>query len=230
MRHLTGIIIRLAYALGIRRWLNERQRKLTGETDATHTPLPLFGSPEEMIAYIDERFEWRKDVSGRLGGRVWPLDWVSHPEVFQTRLEYGRVDGDGDCDDYHAWCAACLERMPTVHEVYLLSSGFAASSSWWWPWRAWGGHTTCVYRDVDGWHLIDYKISDIDDPNHAPELVATRYSDDGSSWVPWFVFEGVDGEAVAVGPNGRLEEHYSQREIDEARANGERMHEEFFGD
>lgn len=189
---IANLGIRAAYALNLRTWANKRQRELTGEVDAERTPLPSFDAPAALEEYALSRFEYRKD-SGKLGGLVYPLDWITEPEVFHARLLDGEVD-DGDCDDFHAFVAACLELIPSVREVYLLSSGF----------RRRKGHTSCVYRQGEQWYLFDYEIEPIDDPNDAPRRVALTYSKPTSDHVPWYVFETTDHEPVAIGPRGRI--------------------------
>lgn len=198
---ITSAAIWLFFALGLRARVNNVQRWLAGEKNAPRKPLPDFDTPEELERYAQRRFQYRKDsvaAKGALGLGV-PLDWYTDPEVFQERLETGAVL-DGDCDDYHWWFATCLERIPEVDAVMVLSSGFKGE-----PIPILGlpylnGHTTCVFRRKSKWYLVDYTISLLgDEPWNAPEVVALRYSADGSDDVLFAAFERLNNDLVAVG-------------------------------
>ena len=78
------------------------------------------------------------------------LDAKLEPKL--TQDEY--AGGDGDCDDYHNWFAACLRLVPKVEDVMLVSSGYKG-----------GGHTTCCYRMDGQWYHVNYKITPIDSPS-----------------------------------------------------------------
>jgi hypothetical protein len=151
-----------------------------------------FEKPTDLVAYATARFRYRKD-QGRIGGWVFPLDWITDPEVFQARLE--NLDNparDGDCDDYHYWAATALSKIHGVDRIHLLSTGYRG-----------GGHATVIYRYYQSWYHLDYRIYSISDPNRAPMQVADRYGD-GS--VLFWVFESFDRpwRAVAIYPE-RLE-------------------------
>lgn len=196
LQRVVAIAIWFFYRFGWRERANRIQRRLAGEHNAPRAELPGFISPEEIEAYARARFDWRKDelkTSGRIGGFMVPLDWISDPEVFQHRLAREAV-ADGDCDDYHWWFAECLDRLPAeagVRDVMLVSSSLG--------WT--GGHTSCVYRvEDDGWYHVDYEIRRIPDPFAVPNDVAQRYADtEAEEVVQWWVMETLDNEAYAIG-------------------------------
>lgn len=184
--------LRVAFALRLRWpsiWL---QRWIKGELKAPKKPIPDFETPHEAAAYAGERFQYRLDM-GRLGGLVFPLDWITDPEVFQARLEEGTAK-DGDCDDYHYWAAVAVSKIEGVDSVYLLSSGYPG-----------GAHTTAVFRYKGNWLHFDYSIYPLHDPNEAPAAVAKRYTKaaDGDPEVVFYVFETLDPpwRAKAIGPD-----------------------------
>lgn len=189
--------IKLAYKLGLRRWANNRQRALTGENkDQRVDKLLEVATPGEIRAYAKHHnYKWRKDAT-RIGGKAWPLDWVSEPEVFQWRLEQDPFpEGDGDCDDYHAWYAACLTKVPNVDKVILCSTGYPG-----------GGHTTCAFKYKGDWFHVNYSVAKINDPNDIPRIVAEWGTDAPKEpKVLWYVFEDLDFNALAIGPKGRIE-------------------------
>ena len=70
--------IRLYYALGLRRALNRLQRWLVGEHKMPRSELLDFDSPGAVVAYVGQRFQWRKD-STRLGGLMGGLQGLGLP-------------------------------------------------------------------------------------------------------------------------------------------------------
>lgn len=179
-----GFWIRIAYLLGLRRLSCAVGRWLSGENKVKKTELPKFESLEEIESYFSDLFQYREDkvqIQVNKGAAiVFPLDWVSDPRVFQTRLEDSKTR-DGDCDDAHFWFANVIQGMQGVEDVYLLSSG--------WPG---GAHATVVFRHFGQWLHFDYKIRDLENPMDAPEAVAARYSGGkGSQKVTFWNFERV---------------------------------------
>lgn len=131
MKHIIGLLLRLVYLFGLRGPSNNFQRRLAGEGKLPRVALLEADSPRAITAYAKaHRYVWRKDAT-RVGKKIMmPLDWVTHPEVFQAKLEQDPYPGgDGDCDDFHNWVAACLLKIPTVEKVYVVSSGYEAPSS-----------------------------------------------------------------------------------------------------
>ena len=192
----TGWLIRSAYQLDLRRVANDVQRELAGENKVPRTPLPTFATAGDVRRYVSaywSRNSWREDRI-KAAGVFWPLDWSSHPEVFHTRLlEAG--GNDGDCDDFHTFYAHCLETVPDVEQVVLVSSGIG--------WRE--GHTCCAYRIGGQWFHVDYlTVTPIPDPNEIPRLTALDYSNGAHDFAPWYVFETTDFKLLATGPDGRL--------------------------
>lgn len=191
-QHWFRFWLRAAYFLRLRWpaiWL---VRWLKGELSAPRKELPPFKTPDEIIRYAAERFQYRED-KGRVGGWVFPLDWVTDPEVFQARLD-DRVQRDGDCDDYHFWVAEALSGVDGIDRLYLMTCGYRG-----------GAHTTVVFRDSwKKWRLVDYALTTLEDPNDAPGLVARRYSIDGTGHVTYYVFETLffpPWRAEAIGPD-----------------------------
>jgi len=134
-----------ALGVNLRRIVNGLQRLLNREPWWPRAPLPLFATPGDVEDYIRGRFAWRKDGT-RLGGLFLPLDYVTHPEVFQAQLETeGGVDGD--CDDHHFWVATVLQTVPGVAWAHTLSC----------VWKG-GGHTTCLYEHNGVIRLFNYRI------------------------------------------------------------------------
>jgi hypothetical protein len=155
-------------------------------------------TPNEIRDYATSNgYKWRRDET-RVGGWLMPLDWVTHPEVFQAKLEQSPYPGgDGDCDDYHNWFAACLSKLPSVQRVYIVSSGYPG-----------GGHTTCCFKQNGAWYHVNYNIAPIGDPNKIPQIVADwgdRKHKKGNE-VTFYVFEHAypQWKAVAIGPNGKV--------------------------
>ena len=146
-----------------------------------------FETPQHLVDYAKARFKYRKD-EGRIGGWVFPLDWVTEPEVFQARLELSSVQRHGDCDDYHYWAAEALSKIQGVSHIHLLLTGYKG-----------GGHATVVYCHLGAWYHLDYQIYAIADPNKAPEQVADRY---GDGQILFWVFESFrwPWRAVAIYP------------------------------
>lgn len=187
-----GFWIRLAFLLRLRGLSVRLQRWLKRETKAPRAPLESFPRPEAIEEYVSSRFEYRDDET-RIGGWTVPLDWVTDPEVFQARLDSDEKR-DGDCDDFAFWVANVLLDVPGVEVVYLVSAGFPG-----------GGHTFCVYRYHGGWFLFDYRISELRNPNDAPERIAHRYFGEGTE-VYWYAFETVEPpwRLAATCPKGRV--------------------------
>lgn len=191
--------IKLAYKLGLRKWSIKRQRELTGEKkDERVDRLLEVATPGEIRAFAQaHKYTWRPDAT-RVAGKVFPLDWVSEPEVFQWRLEQDPFpEGDGDCDDYHYWFAHCLLSVPGIirENVVMCSVGYPG-----------GGHTTCAYKYKDRWFHVNYKISEIDDPNDIPRIVAEWGTDAPKEpKVLWYVFEDLEFNPLAIGPKGKID-------------------------
>jgi hypothetical protein len=180
-----GFWIRVAYLLGLRRLSCWAGRWLAGDNKVKKTELPKFDDLEHVESYFDDLFQYRYDkilIEVKKGATIFlPLDWVSDPRVFQTKLEDAKVK-DGDCDDAHFWFAHAIQGMAGVEEVYLLSSG--------WPG---GAHATTVFRFFGQWLHFDYRIYELEDPMDAPAKVAERYTKGGakSQRVTFWNFERV---------------------------------------
>lgn len=193
MRYLTAAAIWLFFKLGGRPFFNKLQRRYVGEHKAARTPIPSFQTPEEIERFARQNgYEWRED-SGRLGGFVFPLDWVSEPEVFQRRLELAEI-ADGDCDDYHAWFAHALRQLPDdqrIGVVYLCSIGYRKDGK-----RS--GHTTAAFQRGSHAYGVDYSIRIVSDLLSWPSEVVKRRSDGNNPRPDWAVIEDADGRAVWV--------------------------------
>ena len=178
--------LRVMYGARLRWALTWWQRWAKGEHKAERKPVITFPTPNALVDYAMDRFEYRRD-QGRIGGWVFPLDWTTDPEVFQARLDDG-VGRDGDCDDYHFWAATALAKIDGVERVYLLFVGYGG-----------GGHATVVYAYRGAWYHLDYRIYAISGPNKAPQQVAERYGDGD---VLFWVFEDFERpwRAVAISP------------------------------
>ncbi len=195
-----GLWISLAYALRLRGLFNSLQRRLKGEHNLPRAELFKAKTPQEIRDFATSNgYTWRPDET-RIGGWRMPLDWVTHPKVFQAKLESdGYPEGEGDCDDYHNWFAACLRLVPGVSRVLVVSSGYPG-----------GGHCTCAY-ELDGQkYWVNYRIQEIDDFNDIPQLTADWANErkgEGND-VTFYVFERAypKWEAVAIGPKGKVEE------------------------
>jgi hypothetical protein len=197
MKYITGFFIKLAYLLRLRGPANSFQRWLKKEHKAPRVKLLEASTPQQIRDFAKEHgYKWRKDAT-RVGGWVLPLDWVTHPEVFQAKLKQDPYPGgDGDCDDYHNWFAACLRKIPSVEKVYVVSSGYPG-----------GGHTTCCYKQDGKWYHVNYKIAEIDNPNDIPDIVAVWGTDAPKKpKVTFYVFEHAypQWKAAATGPNGKV--------------------------
>lgn len=199
MEKLTYYLITLFYKLGLRRILIKAQRVLSGEWKTIKTPLPDIYRPEDVETYINQKFKYRLDTLS-IGNKKIPLDWVTTPEVFQTRLE-NPEDVDGDCDDYHYWAATMLARIPGVSNVMMVSTVWSG-----------GGHTVCTYFYNRKWFLFNYGISEIDSPNDVPRLVFKRHAEVGSK-VLFYVFEDLDFNLLAAKPDSVKEVVYGGKEI-----------------
>ena len=206
MKWIIGGLIFLAYWLPAGPWLNFRgignslQRWLKGETKMPREDLVECKTPQQIRDHaLYHGYKWRKDAT-RLGGKVFPLDWVTHPKVFQWKLTQDPYpQGDGDCDDYHNWFAACLRLLPpeaNISRVMVVSSGYPG-----------GGHTTCAYEQNGRKHHVNYRIREIADFNDIPQIVAD-WSDKEATGVPvtFYVFEAAypKWKALAVGPWGKV--------------------------
>lgn len=141
-------LVRLFFFLRLRKPVNNFQRWWRNEHKAKRVPLPTFKAPGELEDYIRARFKWRPDGT-RLGRWFLPLDYISHPEVFHARILDGVRDNDGDCDDFHAFCAEVLDTMPKIDAAYLHSV----------VWNG-GGHTTALYKVGEAYIGFNYKIAD----------------------------------------------------------------------
>jgi hypothetical protein len=190
-----GFWIRVAYWLHLRKWVNDVQRRFK-EKDAKRSKLPTFSTPWAVPDYVTKnKYKWRED-STRLGGWVIPLDWISHEEVFQARLDSDSFpEGIGDCDDRHSWAAHCYALIPAVSRVYRVSVGYEGR-----------GHTVCVFKMNDQWYLDNYGLKEISDPNEVPGIIAAWGTKKGGLVKPtWYVFENLDFTAEAVGLKGRVD-------------------------
>lgn len=179
--------LKVAFWLRLRWPVIKLQRWIKGEHKAPRREVMTFETPSKLVGYATARFKYRKD-QGRIGGWVFPLDWVTDPEVFQARLEGEGEPRHGDCDDYHFWAATALAKIRGVSDIYLVSTGYKG-----------GGHATVVYRYFGAWYHLDYRIYSISDPHRAPQQVADRYGD-GS--IMFWVFESFDRpwRAAAIYP------------------------------
>jgi hypothetical protein len=165
-----GLWLRVAYLLNLRKITCAFMRWWKGENKIEKTTIPTFPNPEAMQKYLMSRFEYRKDqILLKIGGIRWlfPTDWVTHQEVFETRLRSKTVP-DGDCDDAHFWGAHALLSVPGVEAVYLMSSGFRG-----------GAHATTVFKHNGKWRHLDYRLYSLADPNDAPMEVSKRYTKEG---------------------------------------------------
>jgi hypothetical protein len=183
MNKLTLLFIRLAYWLHIRVPWSLIVRAICREKE--RTPLNKFNTPQELADYLKAKFQYRYDpdlviVFGPVVIKEQgAIDYVSHPEYFQWKLE--NPGGDGDCDDFHWYAANALKTIAGVEKVYYLSSGFIG-----------GGHATAVYKYQGSWFHLDYKIYPLVDPNEAPKGVAERYTKKGKPvQVTYWVWENV---------------------------------------
>ena len=187
--------IKLAYALDLRVWANNRQRELK-EKEAPRSALLRANTPEEVVLFAHRNaYKWRPDAT-RVGGWMVPLDWISEAEVFQWKLEQDAFpEGDGDCDDRHYWSGRCFEEVPGVEHVMLVSVGYPG-----------GGHTTCAFYRDGKWTHDNYGILPVENPLDIPQLVA-RWGTDAPKEprVLWSVFETLDFELLAVTPEGDVD-------------------------
>ena len=179
-----GFWLRVAFTLGLRKLTCKFMRRWKGEHKEKRTPVMLFESPEAIAAYISHYFQYRHDTIVLLLNKrryVFPVDWVTDPEVMQTRLENCLVE-DGDCDDIHFWAARALCTVPGVSEIYLLSSGFNG-----------GAHATTVFKYFGEWKHIDYRLYDLHgDPMQATIDVALRCTKEGREHtISFWCFEKV---------------------------------------
>ena len=182
LRGWFGFWIWVLYALRLRRPLNNLQRWIVAESKRPRLPLEPMRVPGDLRARLAD-FNWRKDGT-RIGGLFIPLDYVSHPEVTEARLQNGEK-ADGDCDDAHHYAAVQLETMIGVDEVLHVSVGYPG-----------GGHMACVYLFQDRWWLLNYgKIIAIGGPLEAgPELMS--WADHAGKRPRWLLFETTDFRRV----------------------------------
>lgn len=180
MKRLVALLIKIAFYLRLRRPANNLQRWLRREHKATRATLPRFPDPEAMTKFGLAHFQYREDK-----GFLTP-DWSTHPEVFQARLA-APGDTDGDCDDYHAWAAELLSRMPDVDRVMRMSC---------WTWKS--GHTTAVFERGGQLWLVDYDLYPVADYRAALERVRTNHKWQGE--LKGWVFEDVDLNPIAIWP------------------------------
>ena len=210
MKAIIGVLIWLAYVLPFGRWLNLRgignaiQRRWKREHKAPRAELVHADSPQGIRQFaLSMKYKWREDAT-RVGKKKLLLDWVSHPRVFQWRMEQDPFpEGDGDCDDYHNWFAACLRLLPEavgVSNVMVVSSGYPG-----------GGHTTCAYEQNGKKYHVNYRIAEITDFNDIPQIVADWAAAKdkepvGSYHVTFYVFEAAypQWKLLACGPKGKV--------------------------
>lgn len=191
-------LIRLFYFLRLRTLVNNLQRRLKGEHKLSKSKLIKVKTPQEVVDYAKlNGYKWRPDAT-RVGKYKLPLDWVTHPEVFQWKLEQDPFpEGEGDCDDIHGWYAHCFAKISSVERVARVST----------VWKG-GGHTTCVYKQDGQWYHCNYTIKKIDDPNDAPADVlawASKKRDGEELKLVFYVFEDLDFRLLAVSPRGKIE-------------------------
>lgn len=154
-----GALIRLYFWTKLRILVNAVQRLWKKEPWEKKTPLPKFDTPKDVETYVRARFQYRLDQT-RIGKWTIPIDYVTHPEVFQTRLE-DEVQVDGDCDDFHFWVAQVLtQNVHGVEWAYPLSV----------TWKG-GGHTTCLYKYKGLVYLFNYDIEGPLEVEDAPRCV-----------------------------------------------------------
>lgn len=140
------------------------QRLINGESGALRSTLPHFLSISAAIDYAKPKFAYRRDKT-RLGPISLHTDWISDPEVFQARLD-DSLTLDGDCDDYHAWIAACALKINGVERASLLTVIYED-----------GGHTVALIRMKDGdTFMVNYNLMMIvSSEAQAAKDVAKRY-------------------------------------------------------
>lgn len=185
MEKVIMYLVKCFYWLGLRKFLINAQRVITGENLKRRTRLPKFYRPEDVERYINQKFKYRLDEI-KIMGKTIPLDWVSDPEIFQTKL-INMDDFDGDCDDYHYWVATSLSKLAGVKNVMMVSIVWAG-----------GGHTVCVYSYKGDWWLFNYAIIKIDSPNDVPKLVLSRHAPKAE--MRFYVFEDLNFKLLAVKP------------------------------
>jgi hypothetical protein len=175
--------LRLVFALRIRILWSLLVRWVQGET--ARMPLESYGAPGN-IEIMMKSFQYRHDP---VGGA---MDYVSHPEYVQAMLKDPKLR-DGDCDDGHWFVANALLKCAGVDVdadgkkmVYYLSNGFSSAKT-----DKTSAHCTCVYRMGGKWFHFDWRIYEIDDPNSAPQRVASRYTNDNEGKVTYWVWETV---------------------------------------
>ena len=181
---LIKAAIKTFYFLRLR-VLTIKLQRLIMEPNPKRTKIPKFLTPRDIEKYISLRFKYRLDELIYKKKAI-ALDWVSDPEVFQTRLMDPR-DLDGDCDDYHYWVAHNLSLIKTVSNVKLVSV----------VWNG-NGHTVCCYFYKRNWYLFNYKIIKIDSPNEIPALVMKAHAPDKK--MVFYVFEDLDFNLLAISP------------------------------
>jgi hypothetical protein len=185
MEKVIMYLVRFFYWANLRKLTINIQRAISGENLRRRTRLPKFYSPEGVEKYINEKFKYRRDDLEILGKKM-ALDWVSDPEVFQTKL-LNINDFDGDCDDYHYWVATALSKIPGVKNVMMTSVIWVG-----------GGHAVCTYSYKGDWWLFNYGIKKIDSPNDVPRLVLELHAPEAE--MRYYVFEDLNFKLLAVKP------------------------------
>lgn len=99
---------------------------------APRRPVPKFGSPEQVAAYLMSHVKYTGDQWGGAG------DNYVNPERFQYSMETGdwsRIQTD--CDDYATWAYVALKQIPgvTPRIFTLVDAGVKFS------------HVICVYSE-----------------------------------------------------------------------------------
>jgi hypothetical protein len=205
MKYIVGVLIWLAYWLPFGRYLNFRgignaiQRRWKREHKDDRSELFRGKKPQSIRDFaVESKYKWREDAT-RVGKKKLLLDWVSHPKVFQARMEKDPFpQGDGDCDDYHNWFAACLRLVPGTDNVMVVSVGYPK-----------GGHTVCAYAYEGKKYLVNYRIQEIADFNEIPDIIAkwgTKKKEGVEPKVTFYVFEKAypQWKLMACGPKGRV--------------------------
>ena len=154
-----GFWFRIFYILNLRvisiklqRWLMERK--------APRAPLPKFDSVDDILQYLKVRdYTWRRDGFRFLGIFI-PLDWPTHPEVFQASLLDHNTEEE-DCDGFHLYVATLASEF--AEDVALCSTLYPG-----------GGHTACAVKENGEWTFINYYTkTKVDELLDIPQLIAS---------------------------------------------------------
>lgn len=173
------------YLGGLRGWLNDRQRALARDDRTPKKPLVELLHPSDLQQHLAD-FDWRKDGT-RVGGFFFPMDYVSHSQVFEARLADGKPY-DGDCDDVHHYAAVQLLRMHGVDDALHVSIGYPG-----------GGHMACVYLFRRKWWLLNYqKIHALPDGPQDAERVLMKWAGHEGKRARWLVFENTKLKRVRL--------------------------------